>query len=381
MSAKGRQFPSEITQSQDERTGAKIWQVTNHPSINHHLYFLTCSFTPDEKAIVFSGFRSGTPNFYKADFPEGSITQLTDAPGVNSFSGCLSPDGLILFFTQEDRIMALDMQTLSERIVAEFPGAGLGEVDCSHDGKWLVTAARFVNENAIAIAATDGSSNSILYRQKHTIVHPQFHPSDADWIEYAQDPAPRMHVIRRDGSQKRCLHQHENAEYVVHETWLGTTGDIVYTYWPYSVRRVAMPSGKIETIAEFNAWHISPSRDGKQILCDTNHPDIGLQLLDTETGHRATICFPSSSNAGSQWTQTRYAEKADFEAAARAAASDVDTESSWMEMKTDTVYGPQWTHPHPSFSPTNRYAAFTSDRTGHSQVYVVELPLEPSWIV
>ena len=45
-----------------------------------------------------------------------------------------------------------------------------------------------------------------------------------------------------------------------------------------------------------------------------------------------------------------------------------------MEVSTDTVYGPQWTHPHPSFSPDERKVVFASDKTGHPQVYVVELP-------
>ncbi len=45
-----------------------------------------------------------------------------------------------------------------------------------------------------------------------------------------------------------------------------------------------------------------------------------------------------------------------------------------MEMQGDTVYGPQWTHPHPSFSPDETMVAFASDQSGHTQVYVAELP-------
>jgi Tol biopolymer transport system component len=41
-----------------------------------------------------------------------------------------------------------------------------------------------------------------------------------------------------------------------------------------------------------------------------------------------------------------------------------------MKVATDTVYGPQWTHPHPSFSRDERLVAFASDRTGHPHVYV-----------
>ena len=53
--------------------------------------------------------------------------------------------------------------------------------------------------------------------------------------------------------------------------------------------------------------------------------------------------------------------------------ADARKNLSWMENAGDTVYGPQWTHPHPSFSPDETLAAFASDRTGVTQVYVVDV--------
>ncbi len=47
---------------------------------------------------------------------------------------------------------------------------------------------------------------------------------------------------------------------------------------------------------------------------------------------------------------------------------------SWMENAADTVYGPQWTHPHPSWSTDETKVAFASDRTGTTQVYVADIP-------
>ena len=182
-----------------------------------------------------------------------------------------------------------------------------------------------------------------------------------------------MHVIRRDGTGRRCLYEHGNDEFVVHETWLGTGDDLVFTIWPKAIKRMHLDSGRISTVAEFNAWHICPSRDGRFILCDTNCPDAGMQIVDVATGERRVLCYPGSSNGGSQWAKGRYALKADFEEAARAGASSLAEAMSWMDMKTDTVYGPQWTHPHPALSRSGRYATSTSDRTGRSQVYVVEI--------
>ena len=42
-----------------------------------------------------------------------------------------------------------------------------------------------------------------------------------------------------------------------------------------------------------------------------------------------------------------------------------------MESAGDTVYGPQHTHPHPSWSNSEQMVAFASDKTGVTQVYVV----------
>jgi oligogalacturonide lyase len=38
------------------------------------------------------------------------------------------------------------------------------------------------------------------------------------------------------------------------------------------------------------------------------------------------------------------------------------------------VHAPQHTHPHPRFSPDGRWVIFTSDRSGHAQLYECELP-------
>jgi hypothetical protein len=227
--------------------------------------------------------------------------------------------------------------------------------------------------NYLTVTQTDGSGGEVIFECPRTIIHPQFHPTDNDLIEYAQDPAPRMWLIHRDGTGNACLREHGNDEFIVHETFLGTTGDVIYTVWHYALKRMKLSTRDITTIADFNAWHISSNRAGTKVLCDTNHPDVGLQLVDVATGGRETICYPQSSNGGSQWLKDRYALKEDFEAAAL--QSERERALSWMEMKVDTVYGPQWTHPHPSFSADERWVVYTSDESGHPQVYAVELDL------
>jgi hypothetical protein len=178
-----------------------------------------------------------------------------------------------------------------------------------------------------------------------------------------------MHRVRRDGTGLECLYEHENNEFVVHETFLGRTGDLVYTVWPHELWRMNWQTRERTLITRMNAWHITPDRAGRRILCDTNHPDLGIFLVDAVSGERTRVCLPGASCGGSQWKRSCYALAEDFAAAHSAGTSGA---LSWMET-VDTVYGPQWTHPPPSFSWDERKVAFASDRTGQTQVYVAEL--------
>ncbi|MDW8027385.1 MAG: hypothetical protein RMK94_03230 [Armatimonadota bacterium] len=376
---KGAVFPSEAIRKRDEQTGVPIVQITSHDSINHHLYPLTCSTTPDSEWVIFASNRSGTWQFYKARFPEGEIVQLTDEPqGVSGYSGHLSPDGQELFYNAFGFIKAVNIETLQERTVAYWEGASLGEVNLSKSGEWLVTAMKHKGVNYLVVAKTDGSKSEIILESTRTVIHPQFCPADENLIEYAQDPAPRIWLIRRDGTGNTCLYEHDNDEFIVHETWLGESQDLIFVHWRFALKRmrlrpsepVPLPSS-IETIASINAWHIAPNRAGTQVLCDTNHPDIGILVINVESGQWQTLCFPKASCRGSQWALTRYATQEDF-----AKAGKEDWALSWMEAKVDTVYGPQWTHPHPSWSADEKWCIYDSDFSGTTQVYACLVTFE-----
>lgn len=366
---KGTRSESEHFTYRDPATGALVHQLTNHPSINHATYFLQSSFSPDGASLYFTSYRDGNAAqlFEIHPFPDGEIRQLTSGVPIHPFSPAIHPDGQRIFFVRQGGIWALDRETLAETCIIDFPGAQLGECSFGDGGHWLTAAAKRGNESGIVAGKITGEDWRFIPFPR-TVIHPQYHPLEPEWIEFAGDPAPRMHRVRRDGTGLACLYEHGNDEFVVHETFLGHTGDLVYTVWPRALCRMDWQTGQRSTICEFNAWHITPSRDGSKVLCDTNHPDLGLHLIDTVTGAIRQLCLTGSSNGGSQWKTSRYALAEDFAAARSAAKTGA---LSWMEVSTDTVYGPQWTHPHPSFSPDERRVVFTSDRTGHPQVYVV----------
>ncbi len=362
---------AEYRKLRDPKTGAIVHQLTSHPSINHHTYFLNSSFTPDGGTVIFTSYRSGCTQLYEVQFPDGPIRQLAHGDAIHPFSAVVSRDGDEIFFVRKGSVWAIKRASGCERPLAHFAGGQLGECSLSPDGAWLTAALKDAEGHGVALIATDGSGARVVTRFPRTVIHPQFHPLAPEWIEFAGDPAPRMHRVRRDGTGLECLYQHSNDAFVVHETFLGATGDLVFVVWPFALKRMDWNSRRISTIAEFNAWHITPNRAGTTVLCDTNHPDLGIQIVEVASGERRTICHPRSSNGGSQWKKSRYALAEDWAAAAQ--AQEQRASLSWMEMAADTVYGPQWTHPHPSFSPDERMVIYSSDATGHTQVYVAEL--------
>ena len=347
----------------DPATGAKVWQVTDGPAISHPTYFLQSSFFPGGRTMFFTSYRSGSAQLWQASLDTGETIQITNREPIHPFSAALHPGGDVLVITRDGGLWAIGIAERSERCIFEARQTELGECSISRDGEWLTVAYKQGQQCGLFAGRFDGSEWKAIPFPR-TVIHPQFHPLEPEWIEFAGDPAPRIHRVRRDGSGLECLYLHGNDEFIVHETFLGATGDLVFTVWPREVRRMDWTRRHVSTITEYNAWHIAPDRWGERILCDTNHPDEGLQIIDVATGTHRTVCLSQSSNQGTQWRKSSYAVASDF--------ADARRNLSWMENAADTVYGPQYTHPHPSWSLEEDKVAFASDRTGVTQVYVVE---------
>jgi oligogalacturonide lyase len=353
----------------DQVTGAKVWQVTDAPEISHPTYFLQSSFFPGGRSMFFTSYRSGSAQLWRVLLETGETAQITRGAPIHPFSAALHPAGESLVMTRGAALWTHHCVTNEERLIFEMKGAELGECSISRDGEWLTAAYKEGKQGGLVAGRFDGSSWRAIPFPR-TVIHPQFHPLEQEWIEFAGDPAPRMHRVRRDGSGLECLYQHGNDEFVVHETFLPLSGDLVFTVWPHALCRMDWTTRRISTIAQYNAWHIAPDHRGERILCDTNHPDWGLQIISVATGERRQLCLSESSNQGTQWKKSCYAVAGDF--------ADARRNLSWMENAGDTVYGPQHTHPHPSWSFEDDQVAFASDRTGVTQVYMVELPNWPN---
>jgi oligogalacturonide lyase len=230
-------------------------------------------------------------------------------------------------------------------------GAAMGTTALSHCDRYWAVKFNVGKEAHLAIVDTQTGHAQVILR-RDTIAHMQFCPDDNTLLFYAGPLTDRVWVIQRDGSGNRRLYQRAPGEWITHETWIPGSRELAFADWPKGVRAIHADSGQERRVASFNAWHPVCSRDGRWMVADTNFPDIGIQLFDPHDGVGAptTLCYPEASSMGEHW------------------AGPFPYEHGPIR-----VNAPQHTHPHPSFSPDGRFILYTSDRTGHAQLYELDL--------
>ncbi|MXX50713.1 MAG: hypothetical protein F4Z39_06690 [Chloroflexi bacterium] len=359
---RGRSYPSEARVFHDDRTGARIRQVTDQPSIHHHPFFFVPAYDDAMARLVFVSHRSGRPEIHAEDRATGNIVQLTERAGLAEYSVYPSHDGRWVYFTAGTGAYRIDTETLREEQLLDFDDARLresgmvadamGTTALSFDDRyWALRFSQGGRANLVIIDTNSGASEVIL--QRDTIAHLMFCPDDSDLLYYAGPLTDRVWIIQRDGSGNRRLYQQQPGEWITHEVWIPGTRELAFVDWNKGIRAIQVDTGAERRVTSFNAWHAICNPTGTLMAADTNFPDIGLQLFNPRDGlgEPMTLCHPQASNAGAHWAGAFPYEQGPI-----------------------AVYAPQHTHPHPSFSPDSQRVVFTSDRTGMAQVYEVEIP-------
>lgn len=362
--SKGQVYPPESIDTVDSWTGIRIRQITNHPSIHHHPFFLVPAYDDAMAHLVFTSERTGAPQIFVEDRNSGALVQLTDRPDLADFSIYPSHDGRYVYFTAGQGGWRVNTTTFEEEQLIDFGKATLrekGMVAAAMGTTALSTcdrywAVRFGDGDAACIAVVDtvsGTWDVILRRD--SVAHMQFCPDDSKLVFYAGPLTDRVWVVNRDGSDNRRLYQRKPGEWITHEAWIPGTRELAFVDWPHGVRAVNVDTGVVRRVTSFNAWHAICNPNGTLMVADTNFPDIGIQLFDPRDGIGTpqTLCFPEASSLGTHWSGPFPYDNGPI-----------------------SVYAPQHTHPHPSFSPNSRFVVFTSDRTGYAQIYEAEIPYD-----
>jgi oligogalacturonide lyase len=348
----------------DPRTGRQVIQLTQGDAQNWGAYASLTPFSADERFLVFDSNRTGRWEIFRVEIESGEITQLSNREGVQRETLNVPSPGREVGYIAGPRIWAVDLATGEERCAVDASAVTEGALHSyltfSPDGSktLLLYKPRGREGSALAVAATDGSFIEPVFCFEGGISHPRWVPGDARTASYAPHPDrqddPKETYERRARACQLDLETGKSFPLLVmppgwrctHEHW-APDGSRIYVHrkhvpnWvPTSI--VSVPKGGGEIITHYThetlrLGHSGISADGRYMAIDVQEPNHNpLLLLDLATGDAELLCWP---DAGISREHSRFAA-----------------------------------HPHPSFSPSGQWIAYTSDCAGTPNVYLVRNP-------
>ena len=340
--AKGTVFGSERRILKDAETGVEIIRLSGFPTINNHVYTHSRCFTYDSSDVVFYSYRHlarDSPRDIFAVSTDGmDLRQITDRKGVGWMT--CSPVDRSAFYPIKNAIWKVDIDSYEQAEVAKSPlEIPLGILSIGGTGKRLLSSAIHEGEGFLIAADLVRGSTDVIYSHPSSIGHLQLEPVSSRYaIFHDTHPSlgkPRIWCINSDGSDPRILYDDDSHGNLSHFVWLPGQDALISTlqHPQRGIVKIAL-DGEVTLISDAeNFWHVGASLDGRTICSDTLALDTGIHLIDADTGNHEKLCLSKSSNAH-----------------------------------------PQWTHPHPTWSPDGNMILFTSDLSGAPQVYLVKVP-------
>jgi len=350
---KGQWLPSERRKYKDEVTGYEVWQMTQAKGGNVNLYFSCCSFTKDNRGLVFTSGRTGKSELFMTDMKSGRLQQLTAAEtGVGYATVCPAANSICYY--DNGAVWWLNIGTLETRKIFTIPeGYGSDSLSVDDTGRYAAfvynkrlekpVSNELTHDSIIVRVRTDGSGHEKIHQEGFWVSHVLINPTDPDTILFCHEGgwnkvAQRMWTVHVKTRQLTKIRVEETPEISVgHEYWtehgaaVGYHGSYQGRQWLGRVNKDGTNTREWTLTAP--TGHACGSEDGRYLVADGNidFPYISLVRTMGNIG----ILFPLFSRG----------------------------------KLTSTM-----PHAHAAFSPDNKWIVFCSSRDGEPNVYLVRTP-------
>ena len=380
----GYVFKDEPLQYRDKYSGCRVSRLTDYMGHSNHLYFTDPCWFNDGRSFVFTSDRGNHSNLFRYDLDTYKITQLTDLQGRSIENervfdhrpaGAYSTVNQKHYYWWQNALHELDVDTYADRIVYQAPDhkvLGIHGIT-SADGRYVCNTMRDKIETSEPTLEYPYSYFSSLFPGK-----------------------PLTQIIRVELATGKMEVLHEDRSFITHVNMSPTQPNIL-TFchegpWHLVDQRIwgmNIDTGRV--------WKIRPQDDGNVAIGHeywfTNEEYIGYHgksrngqgehifgYCKWDNSHTVETCFPFHSwHFASNDHQMIVGDGSGVSEAANQPFIQLfkwDGESyigpKILAIHRSTFNG-QHAHCHPRFTPDNKHILFTSDATGYSNIYLVEL--------
>lgn len=128
----------------DQMSGRTIRRLTDYLGHSHHFYFTDPCWFNQNRSLVFCSDRQNRTNLFRYDLDTGMITQMTDLDNRVRIIGCVSEVNNAVYFWLDNQLWAVDLDSFAEQIVMEIdpalpPSATKSRANPTADGKYICT--------------------------------------------------------------------------------------------------------------------------------------------------------------------------------------------------------------------------------------------------
>ena len=358
--------PAEWRTYKDSQTGVEVVQLTNYEGDSHHFYFTNPGWYDDGRKLLFSSHRSARTNLYGIDLTTGEIEQLTDLEPVplprevEFFRACKNPVREEAYFWHDLSLLAVDLVSKRIRRLHQLdPGWCISMSNCSADGKrvyfgiWEDLSDKIRTDllrgyvgfketfearpkSKILEVGVDTGEARVVFAEKYWIGHVNTSPTQRNLLTFC----------------------HEGPWNLVDQRVWGLDVDTGNAW------KIRPTSGK-ETVGH-EYWYADGRRIGYHGRDANGKPMIGRIRFDNEDLHETSL----SGRTGHIFSHDERLIVGDGGGVIRLWRYDGRKYSLPRVLcRHGSTMRTQHAHPHPRFSPDGKYVVFTTDCSGHCNVY------------
>jgi oligogalacturonide lyase len=371
---KGDRFPAEGRRFQDARTGAPVRQLTDYKGHSHHLYFTNSGWYDRGVRLLFASDRGNRSNLFSVEIASGEITQLTDLDRPSSPEGSsllftsLNPLRPEAYFWHERRLVALDLNSLRERVLFRAPDGFLTNMtSVTADGRYLCTGLYQDLSDRFPVDLLNGFVG----------------------FEQYFEARPLSRIVRVDVDSGAVATVFEERSWIGHcNASPGLPSVITFCHegpWDRVDHRIWGLD-----IRAGRAWKIRPALAGEEIgheywLADGEHvayhgrtpdqkPFFGRTRFDNEGTVEGAFSSDSNHFHGNSLELVVGDGTRNCPRLLLWSLREREFEGPRVLLTHRGSFQTQTLHVHPRLSPDGRQVLFVSDMSGYGNLYLAELP-------